>query len=245
MGSRVRNKILELTEDAPEIVSGNYIYKEGLPIRTFYMAKSAGVDPATGARLYWVYDEKDENDVPIDPYISSDYAKAAVSRWYFGSRIPELYGSASMELTFFNSLDLSIMTTYSIGGQMYDALYVGAMNPMYTGNTWSSNALRRWQKPGDKTDVPRAGINAKYTASDAYLIDASYFAIKNITLGYTLPASAARKLGVSLLRLYVTLDNMSMFNYLNGMDPQYNFSGSTDYVYSPNKTYTIGLNLNF
>jgi len=137
------------------------------------------------------------------------------------------------------------MTTYSIGGQMYDALYVGAMNPMYTGNTWSKNALRRWQKPGDRTDVPRAGINAKFQPSDAYLIDASYFAIKNITLGYTLPASAARKLGVSLLRLYVTLDNMSMFNYLNGMDPQYNFSGSTDYVYSPNKTYTIGLNLNF
>ncbi|NLK80001.1 MAG: hypothetical protein GX281_04720, partial [Bacteroidales bacterium] len=76
-------------------------------------------------------------------------------------------------------------------------------------------------------------------------IDASYFAIKNITLGYTLPASAAKKMGVSLLRIYITLDNMTMFNYLNGMDPQYNFSGSTDYVYSPNKTYTIGLNLNF
>jgi len=245
MGSRVNNKILKLTEDAPEIVSGNYIYKEGLPIRTFYMAKSAGVDPANGARLYWVYDEKDDDGNPINPYISSDYAKAAVSKWYFGSRIPELYGSASMELTFFNSIDLSVMTTYSIGGQMYDALYVGAMNPMYTGNTWSKNALRRWQQPGDKTDVPRAGINAKYTANDSYLIDASYFAIKNITLGYTLPASAARKLGVSLLRIYVTLDNMSMFNYLNGMDPQYNFSGSTDYVYSPNKTYTVGLNLNF
>ncbi len=29
------------------------------------------------------------------------------------------------------------------------------------------------------------------------------------------------------------------------MDPQYNFSGSTDYVYSPNKSYTIGLEINF
>jgi TonB-linked SusC/RagA family outer membrane protein len=245
LGSRVNNEILELTEDAPEIVSGNYIYKEGLPIRTFYMAKSAGVDPANGAQLYWVYDEKDENGNPIDPYISADYGKAATSKWYHGSRIPDLYGSASMELTFFNSIDLSVMTTYSIGGLMYDGLYTGSMNPMYTGNTWNKNALRRWQKPGDVTDVPRAGINAKYTASDAYLIDASYFAIKNITLGYTLPASASKKLGVSLLRVYVTLDNMAMFNYLDGMDPQYNFSGSTDYVYSPNKTYTIGLNLNF
>lgn len=245
MGSRVRNKVIALTEDAPEIVSGIYIYKEGLPIRTFYMAKYAGVDPANGARLYWVYDEKDDDGNPIDPYISADYAKAAVSKWYHGSRIPDLYGSVSTEFSFFNCIDLSIMGTYSVGGKMYDGLYVGALNPMYTGNTWSKNALRRWQKPGDKTDMPRAGINAKYTAADDYLIDASYFAIKNVTLGYTLPAKTAKKLGVSVLRVYVTLDNMTMFNYLNGMDPQYNFSGSTDYVYTPNKTYTIGLNLNF
>ncbi|MFA7450464.1 MAG: SusC/RagA family TonB-linked outer membrane protein [Bacteroidales bacterium] len=245
MGSHVKNKIIALTEDAPEIVSGIYLYKEGLPIRTFYMAKSAGVDPANGARLYWVYDEKDDDGNPIDPYISSDYAKASTSKWYHGSRIPDLYGSVSTEFTFFNCVDLSIMGTYSIGGKMYDGLYTGALNPMYTGNTWSANALRRWQKPGDKTDVPRAGINAQYASTDDYLIDASYFAIKNITLGYTLPASAAKKMGVSLLRIYITLDNMTMFNYLNGMDPQYDFSGSTDYVYSPNKTYTIGLNLNF
>ena len=60
MGSTVKNKVLKLTNTAPEIIKGVYSIKEGMPINTFYMAKSAGVDPATGAQLYWVYD-KDEN----------------------------------------------------------------------------------------------------------------------------------------------------------------------------------------
>ena len=60
MGSTVKNKVLKLTNTAPEIIKGVYSIKEGMPINTFYMAKSAGVDPTTGAQLYWVYD-KDEN----------------------------------------------------------------------------------------------------------------------------------------------------------------------------------------
>ncbi len=58
---------------------------------------------------------------------------------------------------------------------------------MYFNNAWNKNALRRWQKPGDITDIPRIEVAGKYTLTDNYLIDASYFAIKNITLGYTLP----------------------------------------------------------
>ena len=55
MGSTVSNKVLHLTEESPEIISGVRIIKEGYALNTFYMAKSAGVDPATGAQLYWAY----------------------------------------------------------------------------------------------------------------------------------------------------------------------------------------------
>ena len=44
MGSTVKNKVLKLTNTAPEIIKGVYSIKEGMPINTFYMAKSAGVD---------------------------------------------------------------------------------------------------------------------------------------------------------------------------------------------------------
>lgn len=254
MGSTIHNEVLKLTEESPQIISGVRVIEVGRPLNTFFLAKSAGVDPATGSQLYWVYDNCDHFDgdtpmtadgTPCEIYRSSDYAKAANSKFYQGNRMPQIYGSISTDFTFFNCLDLSVMTTYSLGGKIYDGLYAGSMMPMYTGDTWNVNALRRWRKPGDITDVPRAEINGQYTASDRFLVDASYFAIKNITLGYSLPAKYAKKIKASLLRVYVTLDNFMIFDHLDGMDPQYNFTGATDYVYSPNKTYSVGLNINF
>ena len=243
MGSTVKNKVLKLTSTSDEIISGIYSIKEGMPINTFYMAKSAGVDPATGAQLYWVYD-KDENGNIINERISSDYAKASTSKYYMGSRIPDLYGSIGTDLSW-KGFDLSILTTYSIGGKIYDGLYIGSMNAQYITNTWNTHQLRRWQKPGDITDVPRVEINGSYTTNDRFLIDASYFAIKNITLGYNMPKNWMRKIGLNNIRVFASADNLALFTHLQGMDPQYNFSGSTDYVYAPNKTYSVGFEINF
>jgi outer membrane protein OmpA-like peptidoglycan-associated protein len=105
--------------------------------------------------------------------------------------------------------------------------------------------LRRWQKPGDVTDVPRATIAGSMLNTDRYLIDASYFAIKNITLAYALPNAWINKLGMTGARIFGSVDNLALWTHLNGMDPQYNFSGGTDYEYSPNRTYTVGIELNF
>lgn len=71
-------------------------------------------------------------------------------------------------------IDFSILTTYSLGGKIYDSLYAASMNNMYYNSTWNAHALRRWQKPGDITDVPRIEIAGTYANSDRFLIDASY-----------------------------------------------------------------------
>ncbi len=243
MGSTVKNKVLKLTAESPEIISGIYSIKEGQEINTFYMAKSAGVDPATGAQLYWVYD-KDENGNIINERISSDYSKAANSKYYLGSRIPTLYGSLATDFSW-KGFDLNILTTYSIGGKIYDSLYAGSMNNMYYNNAWNEHALRRWQKPGDITDVPRIEVAGSYATNDRFLVDASYFAIKNITLGYTLPKSWLNKVNMNSVRVFASVDNLALFTHLQGMDPQYNFSGSTDYAYTPNKTWSLGVEVNF
>ena len=120
------------------------------------------------------------------------------------------------------------------------------MNNMYVGNTWNTNVLRRWQNPGDVTDIPRVELASSTTRTSNYLIDASYFAIKNITMGYTLPSKYAEKLYMSKVRLYASFDNVATFTHLKGMDPQYNLSGNgTGYAYVPNKNFTIGLDINF
>ena len=243
MGSHVKNKVLKLTGETPEIISGIYSTKEGSPINTFYMAKSAGVDPATGAQLYWVYD-KDEHGNIVNERISSDYTKAANSKYYQGNRIPDLYGSIATDLSW-KGFDLNILTTYSIGGKEFDGLYQGSMNNMYYNANWNKPALRRWQKPGDVTDVPRIEVGGKSTTTNRFLVDASYFSIKNITLGYTLPKAWMNKVKLNSVRIFTSVDNLALFTHLDGMDPQYNFSGQTDYAYSPNKTWSVGFDINF
>ena len=243
MGSTTKNEVLKLTATTPEIISGVRIIKEGYPINTFYMAKSAGVDPTTGAQLYWVYD-KDENGNPGEPYISDDYSKATNSKYYMGDRIPDLYGSIGTDLNW-KGLSLSVLTTYSLGGKIYDSLYAGSMNNMYFNTNFNAHALRRWQQPGDITDVPRIEVGGSYATTDRFLVDASYFAIKNITLGYTLPKSWMKAAKLGNVRVFASADNIALFTHLKGMDPQYNFSGSTDYAYSPNKTYSLGIEVNF
>ncbi len=243
MLNRTNNKVLKLTNESPEIITGIRVIKEGMPIYTYYMSKSAGVDPATGAQLYWAYD-KDENGNIINEYITSSKAKANECKYYMGSRIPKLYGSIGTDLSW-KGLSLSILTTYSLGGKIYDALYESGMDLWYMSSTWHKNELRRWQKPGDITDVPRVEISNSPAANDRFLIDASYFAIKNITLAYALPKVWMHKIGIEGIKVFASADNVALFTHLNGMDPQYNFTGGTNYDYSPNKTYTIGLEVNF
>ena len=245
MGSTVSNKVLHLTKESPEIVSGVRVIKEGYALNTFYMAKSAGVDPATGAQLYWSYKTDDNGDkVEGSDFITSDYSDANNHKYYFDSRIPDLYGSISTNLSY-KGLDLSVLTTYSIGGNVYDSSYRGTMEVTYPSSTWHKHALRRWQKPGDITDVPRVELNGSFAANDRYLIDASYFAIKNITLGYTLPKKWMRSIGIHNIRVFTSVDNLALWSHLDGMDPQYNFSGGTDYDYTPNKTWTLGFEIKF
>ena len=47
------------------------------------------------------------------------------------------------------------------------------------------------------------------------------------------------------LRIFATGDNIFMFNKLAGMDPQYNFSGGTSWAYTPTRTFSLGLDINF
>lgn len=242
MGSTIKNKVLHLA-DKPEIISGNYIIKEGETINSFYTAKSAGVDPATGSQLYWVWDT-DENGNPGEPYISSNINKATASKQIMGSRIPNLYGSFTNDFKY-KGFDLSIMCTYSIGGKVLDSVYNTFMYGNYVGQAKHKNLERAWKQPGDITDVPKIEIGKAYPITDADLINASYWAIKNITLGYSLPTRLTKGMFMKEIRFTATADNLVLFSHLKGMDPQYNFSGGTTFVYTPSRTISFGVDVKF
>lgn len=67
---------------------------------------------------------------------------------------------------------------------------------------------------------------ANYAVSDYWLIDGSYFRIKDITLGYTLPQRWLRKIFVKDLRLSATLSDFFTFSHFpKGWDPEVSSTG--------------------
>ncbi len=251
MFSLNRNKVKALTSSQDVINYGNMVIEVGKPIYTFYMSKSAGVSPTTGKQLYWAYYRYgvDESGAvtteKCDEYVTDNVGLASLSKYYYGSRQALWSGSIGSNFVIFKNFDLSFLTTYSVGGKILDSLYEGAMNVMYAGNNWHKNKLRRWRQPGDITDVPRVEIGGSYNTVGESLIDASYFAIKNVTLGYTIPSRLTQKVDIKSLRVYFTADNLALFSHLDGMDPQYNFAGTVSYSYSPSKVFAFGLDINF
>ena len=240
-----RNKVLHLTGESDTITSGAYVIKEGMPIYTYYVPKAAGVDPANGQLLYYAYEtDKDGNKVEGSDYITSDQAAANASKYYLGSREAKIQGSFGSDFQW-KSFDFSFLTTFSVGGKVYDSLYASSMETTYTGDTWNRHILRRWQKPGDETDVPAVLSNSGRLAADRWLVDASYFAIKSVQLGYTLPTKWTKKAGIKSLRLFAVGDNIALFSKLQGLNPQYNLTGGTNWSYTPTRTYSIGVDINF
>ncbi len=178
-------------------------------------------------------------------YKTSETAKATASKYIgWGSREPVFQGSFGSDFQW-GPVDFSFLTTFSLGGYVWDSVYASAMEVAYSGDTWSSHVLRRWQKPGDVTDVPILELGSTNIAADRWLVDASYFAIKSIQLGYTLPSRWTQKAGIRSLRLFATGDNLWLFTKLNGLNPQYNMTGGTSWAYTPTRTVSLGLDINF
>ena len=239
LGSTVKNEVTSLY-DRPEIKTGNYIIKEGETLNSFYLPVSAGVDPATGDQLFKVWDE---NGSELDP--TSDIAVASQNKRIAGSRMPDVYGSLSTELRY-KGFDFSVLTSYSIGGYINDGVYRGMLYASYIGNAIHKDRANAWKYPGDITDIPRLQSGGKtYLTTDKDLINASYFSIKNITLGYTFPEKWMNTVKLESIRVFATADNVVLFSHLKGMDPQYNFTGSTDYGYTPSRIVSLGIDVKF
>lgn len=245
MGSTIHNEVLKLTEDGEPIIGSNTIIAEGEAVNSFYLAKSAGVDPATGEKLYVTWTE--DPDTGERTYgTTNNRAISANYREVCGSRIPDLYGSISNDLRFGN-WDLSLLCTYSIGGDMLDGVYYSYLYNTYVGTTAHVDRKNAWKNPGDVTSIPKVEIGGStdiaYTQDD--LRDASYFAIKNLSIGYSLPKKWMRAINIESARFVLSGDNLVLISALKGMDPQYNFTGSTGFSYTPERTVSFGVEINF
>ena len=111
----------------------------------------------------------------------------------------------------------------------------------------------RWTEanPDPNATYPRLGLQDTETANNAkpstyWLRDGSYLRFKQLSLGYTFKQGVVEKLGLTKLRYYLTADNVYLWSKRKGLDPRTSLAGDNDdAVYSPIRTVSMGLTLNF
>ena len=240
--STVHNKVVKGT--SKDRVPGQKIwssydvtyFEEGYPLwylRTFMVDH---VDSATGAAVY-----KDFNN---DGAITPD------DRDFAGSGIPDFTYGVTLNMGW-KGFDLLVLGAGSQGAELLyavtraDALQQNTLKIFYS-DAWknASSAGYKYPKP-DSSDK-------FYRCSNMRVYDASFFKIKQIQLGYTLPRKLVKKIAMSSLRAYVSLDDWFTFTKYPGLDPETSHVGSSasglgvDYgSYPISKKLVFGVNVSF
>ncbi len=167
-----------------------------------------------------------------------------------GSGIPDLtYG-----LTFnasWKNFDLVVFGTGVVGADIYLGLY-RTDRPLC--NTFAVYHEKSFDKLGAAATYPKASTIATSNAfwsSSATVWDGSFFKIKQIQLGYTLPKNFTQKFAVNSLRLYTSLDDYFTFTKYPGLDPETATTGSGSSIgmdtgrYPISKKFILGINVTF
>lgn len=245
--STLQNKITRMPTNQPEIISGTKKLSVGHSIYDYWLRDWQGVDPTDGSALY-----KANSYVASNSRIRGKNDTVTISQnnakfTYAGSAIPDFWGSVTQSFSY-KGFELDILLTYQVGGKIYDATYASLMSPGTYGNALSTDMLKAWQKSGDITNVPR--LDASKTgvfdaASSRWLIDASFLNIRNISIGYNIPASMVSKIQASNARFFVNGENLAWLSKRKGLNVQQSFTGVTSNVYVPARVITVGLNVNF
>lgn len=107
-------------------------------------------------------------------------------------------------------------------------------------------ALNAWTPSNPNSNYPRltdSDPNGNFkNPSDFYLHDGSYFRIRTLQLGYTIPASLLKHADMKSIRVYVSTTNLATFTSYNGYDPE--VAGGIDRgVYPPARSFLLGLNV--
>lgn len=169
---------------------------------------------------------------------------------YLGSYMPKITFGFGGNVQY-KGIDFS----FQFQGVGKSTVYNGYKQMGYTGRGQGSNMLADVLNSWDynKTSgVPRLAIiedgNGNYSnLNDFFLEDASYLRLKNVTLGYTLPVSVMRAIGIptSSLRFYVNAENLFTVTDYSGIDPEVGNFGLDGGTYPVARSFSIGFNFNF
>ena len=249
-GSTFKNEITSLPDP---FINNQQRWDEGRSLYDFFLWRTAGVDPETGDQLFLQYElDEDGNSVPVmdaNGEIATTNDWQSTERAYTGdSSIPDLLGSIANSFSY-KGFTLDFLINYGIGGKALDFGYAAMMHSGRFGSSYHPDILNAWRQPGDITDVPRleaGNTNLVITQSDRFLTDASFWALRNVNLGYSFDDTITDHLGLDNLRLSVSAENLYLSSERNGLNTQFELEGTpSGNDFGPPRIISIGLNVAF
>ncbi|MFY0687967.1 MAG: TonB-dependent receptor [Cyclobacteriaceae bacterium] len=239
------NKVVYLVDTIPlnpgysgNGVAGTNVIREGEPLGSFWGLNFLGVDIGTGNAIY--------EDLDGDGEITPDDATV------IGNAQPDLIGGITNSVSY-KGLEVSIFFQFSYGNQILNFTKTGTLN---LGENLDYNqhgdARRRWQEPGDVTDIPKYELGNAHNNlhSSRFIEDGSYLRLKNLRASYNIPQRWVEVAKLRSARAFVTADNLWTLTSYTGSDPEVStLDGSTSaqgidfYTLPQVRTITLGLSI--
>ncbi|MFY7653261.1 MAG: SusC/RagA family TonB-linked outer membrane protein, partial [Chitinophagaceae bacterium] len=211
----------------------------GESIGSFYAVRTGGVNPDNGRRIFFYRD---------GTAVQYDHSAAAANRWTRvsdGSRAPRVADQANDGVIIgpalprwtggwdntirFKNFDFNVLFFFSGGNYVYNGTKAG-LRDMRSWNN-STEMLTRWQKAGDRTNIPRLVFGDNISNGSGVVMSENvekgdFLKVRNIALGYSLPKAALDRIGISSLRFYIQAQNAFTFTSYTGYDPEISSNGN-------------------
>jgi len=263
------NKVLSLAPGINSIIGSTgglenpSITIPGQPIGMLFVTKTAGVDPATGRRVFL--------NAQGRQVLFQHVAPSGQSRFMFadGSVAPtvssadaivyknthaRIFGGWENNLRF-KDFEVNALFTYQMGNWLYYGTQAGLRDQRFWNN--EVGVLNRWQKPGDVTEFPKPIFGDNVSNGSSFPLDINVFKgdfvkLRTLTIGYNFPKNILDKIKISNARFYVSGNNLVILTAYPGPDPEVssNGNGTTNFGIDRNtvanqRTITVGINVGF
>jgi TonB-linked SusC/RagA family outer membrane protein len=248
------------------------INKVGGSVGDLYIIRSAGVDPATGDRIfingsgqkvYYTFTGTNHYFVQgpngtLTPYLKADGSKNTINQTAdaidYGNATPKFIGGLSNTFRYKN-FDLSLLLTYQLGFYVYYGTGATLTDQRFWNN--STDILNHWTTPGQVAKYPKVVFgdnvsNGTSFPSDFNVYRGDFLKVKTVNFGYTIPKTFLNKIGVSSVRVYVSGQNLFVFTKYPGPDPEVGSNGTANSspgvdrnTVANGRTVTAGFSLKF
>ncbi|MFA5816586.1 MAG: TonB-dependent receptor [Bacteroidales bacterium] len=230
----LHNEVLKL--DAPlsggRVDTGIYATQTevGQSIGSFYLLEMDGIFQNETEILLSAY--QGNNIKPGDVKFKDQNGDGRIDnndRVYLGSAIPKLMGGVNLTANYKN-FDLSVFFQGAYGNKIYVQVNHD-IEGFYRGFTVTQRYFdERWTGEGTSDTQPRASWTAKSNnarPSSRFLEDGSYMRLKNLQIGYTIPAKTLKITGLTQVRLYASGTNLITLTKYPGLDPEMTVSDNS------------------